>query len=78
LRVSGDQPKGRILYLKGRFLPTDTPGIDEQRAFDQKLLAAGIVDAEGRGPHHAELKDVIRRLKVARDESSSAPIPARS
>ncbi len=30
LRVTVDQPEGMILYLKGRFLPSDAPGLAEQ------------------------------------------------
>lgn len=63
LKVSVDQPEGMILYLKGRFLPADTPDIDEQRAFDQRLLAAGLVDAEGRGPSNSKLEKILRQLE---------------
>ena len=64
LKVAVDQPTGMILYLKGRFLPDDEPGVVEQRAFDQKLVAAGIVDEEGKGPRFAELQDMMRQLKA--------------
>jgi DNA phosphorothioation-associated putative methyltransferase len=61
LRVTVDHPEGMILYLKGRFLPTDAPGVAEQRLFDEKLVKAGIVDAEGKGPRYAELQEMMRR-----------------
>ena len=53
LRVTVDQPEGMILYLKGRFLPSDAP---KQLMFDQKLIDAGIVDEDGNGPRYAELR----------------------
>jgi hypothetical protein len=55
-----------ILYLKGRFMPADTPGSDEQLALDRKLLAAGIVDDEGRGPRYSELQAMLRQLRSTR------------
>jgi DNA phosphorothioation-associated putative methyltransferase len=64
LKVWVDEPMGMILYLKGRFLPEDEPGVVQQRAFDRKLVAAGIVDEEGKGPRSAEIQDIIRRLKA--------------
>jgi DNA phosphorothioation-associated putative methyltransferase len=64
LRVAVDRPEGMILYLKGRFLPTDALGVAEQLAFDQKLLAAGITDEEGRGPRYAELQDILRQRRM--------------
>jgi DNA phosphorothioation-associated putative methyltransferase len=66
LRVTVDQPEGMILYLKGRFLPTDAPDVAEQLAFDRKLIEAGIVDEEGRGPRYAELQDMMRQRKLKR------------
>ena len=63
LRVTVDQPGGRILYLKGRFLPADSLGVAEQLLFDDKLLKAGIVDAEGQGPRYAELQEMMRRRR---------------
>ena len=63
LKVTVDQPEGMILYLKGRFLPSDAPGVEEQLVFDRKLVKAGIVDEEGKGPRHAELQAMMRQLK---------------
>ena len=71
LRVTVDQPEGMILYLKGRFLPVDAPGVAEQILFDQKLIDAGIVDEEGKGPRHAELQDMMRQRKLKRDQAGS-------
>ncbi len=67
LRVTVDHPDGMILYLRGRFLPTDSPGLAEQLLFDQKLLDAGIVDEEGKGPRYGELQEVLRRRRAARN-----------
>jgi DNA phosphorothioation-associated putative methyltransferase len=64
LRVTVDQPKGMILYLKGRFLPADAPGVAEQLRFDQKLIDAGIVDQEGRGPTYTELKVLMNKRQT--------------
>ena len=61
LRVTVEQPEGMILYLRGRFLPSDAPGVVEQIQFDQKLIDAGIVDQEGRGPRYAELQNLMKR-----------------
>ena len=63
LRVTVNQPDGMILYLKGHFLPADAPGVAEQLLFDEKLLKAGIVDAEGKGPRYAELQEMMRRRR---------------
>ena len=41
LRVTVDQPEGMILYLKGRFLAADAPGVVEQLMFDQKADRCG-------------------------------------
>lgn len=67
LRVTVDQPRGMILYLKGRFLPADAPGVAEQLLFDQKLITARIVDEEGKGPHYAELQEMMRRRRAGSD-----------
>ncbi|MHB1872995.1 MAG: DNA phosphorothioation-associated putative methyltransferase [Steroidobacteraceae bacterium] len=64
LRVTVDQPEGMILYLKGRFLPSDAPGVAEQLLFDQKLIDAGIVDEEGKGPRYAELQGMLRQRRA--------------
>ena len=66
LKVAVDQPDGMILYLKGRFLPVDAPGLDEQLAFDRKLIEAGMVDEEGKGPRYTELQDMMRQLRSKR------------
>jgi DNA phosphorothioation-associated putative methyltransferase len=70
LRVAVDQPKGKILYLKGRFLPSDLPGVSEQRLFDKKLIEAGIVDQYGRGPHWPELQALMRRRRDRAGEAN--------
>ena len=64
LRVTVDHPEGMILYLRGRFLPADAPDAADQSLFDRKLIDAGIVDEEGKGPRHAELQDMMRRRKA--------------
>ena len=64
LKVTVDRPDGMILYLKGRFLPSDAPDVAEQLLFDQKLIDAGIVDEEGKGPRYAELQEMMRQHRV--------------
>ena len=66
LRVTVDQPEGMVLYLKGRFLPSEAPGLIEQLAFDQKLIDAGIVDEVGKGPRYGELQELLRQRRAAR------------
>jgi DNA phosphorothioation-associated putative methyltransferase len=66
LRVTVDQPEGMILYLRGRFLPADSPGLIEQLLFDQKLIDAGIVDEEGKGPRYGELQELLRQRRATR------------
>lgn len=64
-RVSVDRPDGLVLYLKGRFLACDAPERDEQMAFDDKLLASGVVTPNGKGPRLAELQERIRGRRRA-------------
>ena len=70
LKVTVDHPEGMILYLKGRFLSADVPGVAEQLLFDQKLIDAGIVDEEGKGPRHAELQAMMRQRKAKSEQAS--------
>lgn len=69
-RVTVDRPDGLVLYLKGRFLPADAPGHEEQMEFDRRLLASGMVTPEGRGPRLAELRKLIR---MRRDSHPGSP-----
>jgi DNA phosphorothioation-associated putative methyltransferase len=62
LKVFVDHPTGMILYLKGRFLPSDAPDLHAQKAFDQKLIEAGIVDENAKGPRYADLQKIMREL----------------
>ena len=64
LRATVDQPEGMILYLKGRFLPSDASGLAEQLLFDQRLIDAGIVNEEGKGPRYVELQELLRRRRA--------------
>ncbi|WP_159717299.1 DNA phosphorothioation-associated putative methyltransferase [Geminicoccus flavidas] len=61
IRVTVEQPEGMVLYLKGRFMPVDAPGRDEQLAFDGKLVSSGIVSEGGRGPNLTELREILRQ-----------------
>ncbi|MBY0332885.1 MAG: DNA phosphorothioation-associated putative methyltransferase [Acetobacteraceae bacterium] len=65
-RITVDRPEGLVLYLKGRFLPEDTPEREEQLEFDRRLLASGIVTQDGRGPRMAELQELMRKRRDAR------------
>lgn len=63
-KVSVDQPVGMILYLKGRYLPADSPERADQLVFDRKLIDGGICDDEGRGPHYEKLREILRQRRV--------------
>lgn len=69
-KVMVEQPEGMVLYLKGRFMPADAPGRDEQQAFDGKLLGSGIVSEDGRGPCLAELQELLRQRPPRRAVAS--------
>jgi DNA phosphorothioation-associated putative methyltransferase len=66
LKASTERLDGVLLYLKGRYLPMDAPGREEQAAFDNTLLAEGIVTQDGRGPRLTDLKAWMLRRKTAR------------
>lgn len=59
LRSTIERPEGMVLYLKGRYLPLDTAERERQVEFDRKLLAAGLVSPEGRGPRFSELQTML-------------------
>jgi hypothetical protein len=69
-RVNVDRPEGMVLYLKGRFLPADTPKRDEQLEFDRKLLASGVVSPDGKGPRLTELRELMRKRQKAQDDGA--------
>ena len=52
--------KGQVLYLKGRYLPVDDPTREGQLKVDEKLLRAGIVSEDGKGPDAASLMRILR------------------
>jgi DNA phosphorothioation-associated putative methyltransferase len=68
-KVTVDRPERLVLYLKGRFLPTDTPEREEQIEFDRRLLATGVVTPDGKGPRLAELQELMRKRRSARSDS---------
>jgi DNA phosphorothioation-associated putative methyltransferase len=68
-KVTVDRPDGLVLYLKGRFLPSDAPEHEEQTAFDRRLVASGLVTPDGKGPRLAELQDLIRKRRSTRASS---------
>ncbi|WP_198382981.1 DNA phosphorothioation-associated putative methyltransferase [Roseomonas sp. KE2513] len=74
-RVTVDRPDGMVLYLKGRFLPVDAPKREEQVEFDRRLLVAGIVTPDGKGPRLAELQELMRKRRGSR---STSPAPAQA
>jgi len=67
LRATVDRPEGMVVYLKGRFLPTDAPERDDQVAFDDRLLRSGVVSADGRGPRLSELREFLRQRRSEKD-----------
>jgi hypothetical protein len=60
LRSTVDRPNGVVIYLKGKFLPADLPGRDQQVQFDDKLLGSGMVSSDARGPRYDELLNALR------------------
>jgi DNA phosphorothioation-associated putative methyltransferase len=65
LKVTVDHPQGVVVYLKGRFMGSDAPGVSEQLSFDKKLIEAGIVDEDGQGPSYLELQSLVRKRKFS-------------
>lgn len=63
LRTTVDRSGGVVVYLKGKFLPIDTPELKDQIAFDDKLLLSGAVSENGRGPRISELLELLRNRK---------------
>jgi DNA phosphorothioation-associated putative methyltransferase len=66
LRATADKPDGMVLYLKGRFLPDDAPDRESQLAFDEHLLTAGWVTADGKGPRYSDLQEMLKQRRSAR------------
>ena len=64
LRSTVDRPTGLVIYLKGKFLPTDLPGREQQTMFDDKLLRSGMVSSDGNGPRYDELLEVLKLRRV--------------
>jgi DNA phosphorothioation-associated putative methyltransferase len=60
LRRRRIQPRGRVLYLKTTYLPSDDPTREAQQKVDSKLLRAGIISSDGRGPDTAALARILR------------------
>jgi DNA phosphorothioation-associated putative methyltransferase len=58
-RFRRDAPRDRVLYLKALFLSNDDPSRAKQEAIDRRLVEAGLVDAEGRGPSGKELGSIL-------------------
>ena len=54
-----------MIYLKGKFLPTDLPGRDQQTMFDDKLLKSGMVSSDGKGPRYDELLEALKLRRAA-------------
>lgn len=75
LRTTMDKPEGMVLYLKGRYLPIDAPGRERQLAFDTKLLSAGLVTADGKGPRFGELQGIFGRGRFSEDHSPTHADP---
>ncbi|WP_165820212.1 DNA phosphorothioation-associated putative methyltransferase [Microvirga sp. KLBC 81] len=63
LRRKRKQPKGMVLYLKGRYLPSDDPAQADQQKIDDKLIQASIVSTDGVGPDAASLARMLMSTK---------------
>ena len=65
LRSNVDRPNGLVIYLKGKFLPTDLPGREQQTTFDDKLLKSGMISSDGKGPRYDELLEALKLRRAA-------------
>lgn len=54
-------PKGEVLFLKSRYLPSDDEGLQKQKAVDDRLLASGVVAEDGKGPDASTLSAMLAR-----------------
>lgn len=52
-------PTDRILYLKARYMAVDDERRTKQNAIDARLVSAGIVSEDGKGPAAAELAALL-------------------
>lgn len=59
LRAKRRRQTGEVLYLKSRYLPADDPARHAQFALDEKLLAKGVILADGSGPSWDNLRVVL-------------------
>ena len=69
LRAKRRRQPGEVLYLKSRYLPADDPARHTQLALDEKLLAMGVILADGSGPNWDDLKTALavkRNTRAAR------------
>ncbi len=64
LRSFVDRPTGVVIYLKGKFLPTDLSGREQQILFDDKLMESGMVSSDGKGPRYDELLDALKSRRA--------------
>ena len=68
--LSGTPPILGLTALEiGVDLLADAPGMAEQILFDQKLIDAGIVDEQGKGPRYAELQEMMRQRKARSEQA---------
>lgn len=63
LRRKKSRPKGRVLYLKGTYLPAEDPAREVQQEVDRRLQRAGIVSSDGVGPDSAVLARILRSAR---------------
>ena len=64
------------LYIKSRYIGTDFPLYEAQRAFDEQLLSMAWLDFEGRlGPPKARFDEELRLRWLTVDGFSLVPIP---
>jgi DNA phosphorothioation-associated putative methyltransferase len=59
LRATRRRQPGEVLYLRSRYLPADDPARQTQLNVDEKLLARGLVLADGSGPNWDDLKTAL-------------------
>lgn len=70
LRSTVEKPSGVVIYLKGKFLPADQPGREQQVQFDEKLLRSGTISSDGSGPRYDELLEMLKLSRTGQRSST--------
>ncbi|MGW8788815.1 hypothetical protein, partial [Heyndrickxia sporothermodurans] len=60
------RPADTVLYLKSRYFRLDEPQRALQAAIDERLIEAGLLDPNGKGPPGQELQAILSARTVPR------------